>query len=267
MGKKFDFKWLILIIVSVAVVGALLLMNPLVLPKNITYALSTDSFNLLALSFTQFLLLLGTGLFLLYRWRTTGKNNKTTLSWGVAFTVASLIVIESVLPSLNIILKGEVFLKIFALVRITHIIFLAGMYYGLALMMTSSKRIQIIPAVMIILVSLAWFIYGLFIVKNVAVTMTGFLYFISIPLTAVIAYMFLWYGNNNSMASFKLIGFGFMTLTLIFLSWPLTFNAATDPPSATPLWTFGYHLFNILSLLPIFIGFILIPYEKGDRTP
>ncbi len=258
--NKLNFGWIISIIAVVIIVGLILLIKKLQLPKNITHIFSANSSSLLALFIEQLFLLLGTGMLLISRWNASGRKNKTTFVWGLSFAIGSFTSLPLLLMALNVKVSNLVFVS----ARLSHIIFLTGLYYGLSLIFTNSKKIQVIPSFVMLAVSLLWLVYGIFVLKNIIITMLVFIYFIFLPVMAAVAYLFFWYGNKKQMSSFKLIGFGLGMITFLLLFWPVTLDATTVPASTTPLWLFFGHMFIYFGLLPMFLGFVLLQYQKRN---
>ncbi|MFC1666182.1 hypothetical protein ACFLZF_00505, partial [Nanoarchaeota archaeon] len=243
--------FLIPILIMILIVGAFLvsqvpeLPGPKVLEK---------SYVLFGLSLNTVILLFAISFVLLSRYMDGG--DKTTLVWGLSFLISSITFIALALRSLGFSWANESTPFLFFIYRNVMILWVAGIYYGLSLVMVKSKKLQIIPSFIILIVGYLWFIYGLFFIKDIEYTMYGFLYFLFIPLCISLSYLFYKQGKREQAKSMKFISLGFLITGLMYMTWAPWHNNF-----------FYYNCFFIytLGLVFIFVGIFGLPYERVSR--
>ncbi len=223
-------------------------------------------FYLFGLSLQALVILWAISFYLLYRWWRGGRQNKVNLIMGLSFLVYSWVFIGTLLQSFVNPENGELLFFFadlndpfwFFVFRQAHIWWAAGMWYACSLLLTTDRRLQILPSLGIIMVYYAWFVYGLLILKDTLVTMYGFLFLAWIPVNFVIAYMFFLYGRQSDLVSPKFLAAGFVTLGVIYGTW------GPWRESGIYMYFIMFYIF-ILTLMVIFVGFFLIPWEREAK--
>ncbi|MFX1518389.1 MAG: hypothetical protein ACFFCD_00480 [Promethearchaeota archaeon] len=214
-----------------------------------------STFFLFGLSLDTVILLWGIGLFLMYRWYYTGMKSASTLSWGLSFLVYSLVFIGLCLQALGVGWANSNDPVIFFAFRNVMILWAAGMWLGISSILTEKKIIRFGLSGLIIVASYIWFAYGLLILGDVEYTMYGFLFAVWIPICITVGYAFYLYGSNTGLSSPKFLTVGFIFLAITYMAW-----APWHFPDVSYIYFIWFFLFEI-SLVPILIGFILLPYQ------
>ncbi len=194
-------------------------------------------------------------IFLLYRWKVTGKSNVSTLTWGVAFLLYGITFIGMLLDSLGFPWANNKDPTIFFGFRQFMILWVALMYYGISTILTDSKRARLVPALVMLGFGYAWFAIGLFGMKDIEFTMYVFLYSLWTPLCATVAYSFLLYGRQAQLVSPKILTGGFALVGITYLAWaPWHFGPVIY------IYFIWFALFDV-ALAFIMLGYIVLPYE------
>jgi hypothetical protein len=215
-----------------------------------------DSFFLFGLGMNTTILILSIGLYLIYRWIRGKKRNQSQLSWGICWILYSWTFIAHIIRALGGTWANENNSPAnFLLFRFVMIIFAAGMYYGISMILTQNKKKQIYPTIAILGASTVWFLIGLFVINSIETMMYGFLYFIWCPILFTLAYTFFLYGRDAKLRSPYLISLGFLVMSISYLAWaPWHFN------DVIYLYFIWYFVFQI-SLVPILLGYVLLTSE------
>ncbi len=198
-------------------------------------------------------------IFLLYRWKVTGKTNASTLAWGVAFLLYGITFIGMLLDSLGFTWANNKDPIIFFGFRQFMILWVALMYYGISRILTDNKRARLVPALVMLGFGYALFATCLLGMKDVPNiinnTMYVFLYSLWTPLCATVAYSFLLYGRQAQLASPKILTGGFALLGITYLAW-----APWHFASVIYIYFIWFALFDV-SLAFIMLGYVVLPYE------
>lgn len=215
-----------------------------------------NTYPLFGLSLISFVILISISLYLIYRWNIMGRINPTNLIWGVSFFLYSLLFLGLMLQALGFSYANMKLPKFFFIWRQFQILWAAGMYYGVVKIITKNKLVQRVPTMLIIFFGYLWFIYGLFL-SNVDVPieymMYGFLHFIWIPINVLIAYLFILFARKSKLKSPHFLSIGFSGIAATYMLWA--------PWHLTKFYFVCFSLF-ILSLIPLLIGFLMIPLER-----
>jgi hypothetical protein len=200
------------------------------------------------------------GIYLMNRWRITGKSNKSTFYWGIAFLIYGILFIGVMFQALGYSWANMNQPVYFFIFRQFMIIWAALMYYGMATIIIQSKKYQIIPTIAILVFGYIIFYLGLFVFNSVEFTMYIFLYTIWTPICLILAYMFYLYGKAYNIVSPKISTLGFVLCAITYCFWaPFHFSTVVY------IYYIWFSIFNI-SLAIIFIGFILLPYEIDKKV-
>jgi hypothetical protein len=249
-GILMGFEKLIGLMICVFALGILAVVftpqwgGPVVLEK---------TFALFGLSLLSVVLLLWISGFLYRRWIITGRKNKTTRLWAIGFALFSVIFIGLIFQSFGVSWANMNVPIIFFIFRQFMILALIPIYLGIVRIVTESKFFRLYLPSFMFLVSYIWFIYGLFILKNIEVTMYGFLLFAFVPITFLIAYFFFEFGQRENIFAMKLISFGFAFMGLTYIGWA--------PWHGNYFYYIMFFLF-VLSLVIILMGFVYLSLSK-----
>jgi signal transduction histidine kinase len=203
---------------------------------------------------------------LLARWVYWGKMHGTyQLIWGLSFIAFSSVPAGLLLEALGFEFADLQNPLIFFIYRQGMIVWAMGMWYGLVEVVlvyhTHRKYFQFIPTIIIGIESELIFMFGLFIIQNIELTMYAFLFLIFIPVSFSISYLwFLYYKKNTLQGQNKnavlLLWFGFFWMGICYAAWgPWHFSELRY------IYFVWYGLF-LLSLIAIFIGFLLLQYAQ-----
>jgi len=214
------------------------------------------TYPLFGLSLISFVILIFISVYILHRWNITGRVNVTNLVWGVSFFLYSLLFLGLMLQALGFPYANMKLPKFFFIWRQFQILWAAGMYYGTTKIITKNSLVQKIPTMLIVFFGYLWFIYGLFF-SNVSVPieymMYGFLHFIWIPINALLAYLFILFAKKSKLKSPYFLSMGFSGIAITYMMWA--------PWHLTKFYFVCFSLFT-LSLVPLLIGFLMIPLER-----
>jgi len=210
-------------------------------------------------------------IYLLARWYRTGRKNHSNLFFGLSFLIYSWLFIGMLLSSfLNS--NGQLLFAIadtrevvpFFFWRQSMIIWAAGMWYGISLLLTDRKSLQIVPTLLTLIIFYGWFIYGLFVLRDVTQTMYGFLFLCFIPVCSTISYMFYLYSKKSGLVAPRYLAVGFAFLSAIYAAWgPWHYTDHEIYGNGLFMYYILFFLF-VISLVIIYIGFMLIPWEQDS---
>ncbi|TFF90603.1 MAG: hypothetical protein EU548_02180 [Promethearchaeota archaeon] len=244
----------ILGMVILAIFSAFILIN---FPKGAPFEPLEDTFYLFGLGLNSTILILSIGFYLLYRWLKGKRQNTPQLVWGICWVFYSWTFIIHIFRALGFYWANQTSIPAyFFLYRWVMVLFISGMYYGIATILTENKKLRIIPTILIFGIGISWFLIGLFVFGSPEFMMYGYLYCIWSPILFSIAYTFYLYGRNAKMRSPYLIALGFLGVGITYLAWaPWHFS------DVIYLYFIWYFLFQ-LSLVPILLGFVLLTVES-----
>jgi len=252
MLKELKKHWMV--ILSLAVVYLLGILTVIYKPQFSEYKPLEELFWLFGLSLNSTILLIAIGGFLICRW--AKKKNTTNLIWGVSFLLYSIVFVGLMLQAHGVAWANQKLPHIFFAFRQFMILWAAGMTYGLLKIFTNNKKFQIALPALIVLAGYSWFWYGLMKVADIEYTMYGFLFGIFIPVAVFLAYLFWRFAHQNKLISLKFVAGGFLGIALTYGLW-----APWHLTKVYALCFFGYEL----SLVPLLIGFILLPWEQKSK--
>ncbi len=202
------------------------------------------------------------GAFLIYRWNQGGRTNISLLVWGIGFFIYSITFIAHIFKGWGYPWANEnASSELFFLWRFGMIIWAGASLYGILRIITEKKLLQIVPPVVAMGTSFAWFYYGLFVVEtanNIEWMMYGFLFAIWIPICFSISYIFLIYGRKANISGPKILFLGYLGLTITYMGW-----APWHFANVVYFYFVWYFLF-LLSLVPILIGFMMLSKETSE---
>lgn len=245
-----------IILVSIIVLDGLVIAYRPALPG---FEPLKSTFFLFGLSLQAIVLIYAIGFFLLYRWFKTGRKVESTLLWAIAFLCYGFVFIGLLLQSLGFAWANSNVPSLFFAYRNVMIIWVSLMYIGIAQVLTNSRKIQLIPAIIFIILGYIWFVVGLFGLADIEYTMYVFLYTLWTPLCVTITYCFVLYGREARLASPKIIAIGFGLLGVTYLAW-----SPWHLPDVSYIYLIWFSIFNI-SLVFILLGYALLPYETAAK--
>ena len=218
-----------------------------------------SSFFLFGLGLNSTILLWCIAGYLLLRWIRTKRKNTSLFIWSISFFIYSITFVAHIFRALGFPFANENSSPLlFFLWRWGMPFFSAGILYGILMILTENKKLQIIPSVLVLFIGFLTLILGLFIIPSenpIEVTMYLFLQTIWIPICFTMAYIFAYYGYKAKQIGPKLVGLGFFILMVSYHGWtPWHFQ---DVMYIYFIW---YFLF-LLSLTPILLGFVLMSVE------
>ncbi|MFH0962195.1 MAG: hypothetical protein V1820_05945 [archaeon] len=207
------------------------------------------TFWLFGLSLQATVIILWIGGYLLYRWNLGKRKNSTQLVWGVSFLLYSVVFIGMALQALGFGFADAKLPWIFFVYRQFMILWLAGIYWGLAgIVFAKENRLaRILPTAAILLIGYGIFANGLFIVKDVEYTMYSFLYLLFVPVCFILSRIFWKYAQLASATFARYLSIGFAGIGITYLAW-----APWHKTTFYFVWFFLY----VLSLIPLLVGFL-----------
>lgn len=243
----------VLVIVIVAVIGTFGLLNPVTLPNPLG-TMSDTNIMLLGLSMVSLFLLWGVGIYLLYRWVQTGQRVSSTLFWALAFLIYGILFIALGAQAFGLAWADMSIPVIFFVFRQVMIWFLAFLWLGIAMRLTDKTLLRLIPAILIVVVSYAWFVWCLlyavhFVASVNEYIMYGFTFGVLIPVTFTLAYSFVLYGRTGGINAPYYLAAGFAGLGATYGTWA--------PWHLTTFYFICYFLF-VSSVILIAIGFLML---------
>ncbi|MGQ4874653.1 MAG: hypothetical protein ACP6IY_11345 [Promethearchaeia archaeon] len=254
------FKNNILYFIGLLILGIVSAYIIIVQPHGAPFPLLQNTFFLFGLGLNTTILLWSIGLYLLTRWRKTGKENDSLFIWGFSFLIYSITFIAHIFRALGIEQANENFSVIhFFFYRYGMIIWASGIILGLLKIFFEKPIHYIAPSLAILIIGTIFFILGLFILpfdSPIESTMYLFLFIIWIPICFTMAYIFYLYGSKFEKKGPKITSLGFIGLMITYMAWA-PFHFA----DVVYLYFVWYFLF-MLSLIPILIGFIVLSLES-----
>lgn len=210
------------------------------------------TYTLFSFSVQGTLLLYAIGGFLLHRWLATGRQNTSTLCFGIAFCVYGVLLVGLVCQALGFPWADMTDPALFFAWRHVMILWAALMYHGLARIVTKNRKIRVYPAVAIVASGYAIFVWGLLFVGDIELMMYAFLYSVWSPVCFLLVYLFWLFSKKVGISAPKIIAVGFVCLSTTYLFWA--------PTHGTYNYWLIYALFNVSNAL-ILIGFVILPYQ------
>ncbi|MFX0123238.1 MAG: hypothetical protein ACFFAE_06330 [Candidatus Hodarchaeota archaeon] len=230
--------WLPLVGIIYALMATVTLtqFNSILIPE---LNLSTIHFTL---SLSALLVLVVIGFYLL-------SNHYETI-WGFSFLLYAFSFLGIFLRMFDLPLTDINNPLIFHIWLLPLVLVTAGVWIGTSRLYLEDKMVNYLPALLILLAGESWFLVGLFILNNVTLTISGFLYGLFIPVAIFFIYSWLRFAKTSTYISPWFLVIGFLLMALTYLFW--------NPwMSSGQLYNIFFILFNI-SLLIIFGGFFTL---------
>lgn len=249
-----------LYIIGLIIVGIFSTYVLIFLPHGLPVPVLQTTFYLFGLALNTLVLIYSISAFLLYRWFKTGRDNPSLLIWSISFIIYSITFVAHIFRAFGFADANENLSPAhFFAYRWGMIVWAAGMIYGLLMVISDNKKLQLIPSAATLIIGLMWLVIGLFILpydNPIESTMYLFLYTIWIPICLTMSYIFAYYGVKGKKIGPKYISLGFLGLMISYMGWaPWHF---TDVIYLYFIWYFIF----LLSLTPILIGFIVMAAEE-----
>lgn len=257
MEKKWIYYIFCLIILGIIDIFVLI-----TLPHGEPFPALEKTFFLFGLGLNSTTLILTISLYLFYRYLKGGRKNISLLIWAFSFLIYSITFIAHIFRALGYPNANEnVSVGNFFLLRFGMILWATGILYGLLLIITENKKFQRVPALIVLISGFLIFILGLFIIPSenpIETTMYFFLFTIWVPICFTMAYIFFYVGNMSHQNGPKIIALGFIGLMVSYMAW-----APWHYSDVSYLYFVWYFIFQ-LSLVPIFLGFVLMTKETKE---
>lgn len=222
-----------------------------------------DTFYQFGPAFVAFILLLIIGGYLIYRNYfkplTLKGDVHHQVIWGISFLIYAITFLGLCLETLAFLFADMSDPILFFIWRTPMIIFVCGIWIGTSQLFTDNRKIIYSFAFFIFFFGEILFFIGLVILKNIELTMFGFLYLEFIPMAFILAYLWYYYGKGSTLSSPKVLALGFFLLGLVYATW--------SPWHFEDLKYIYYTLFSIynLALTMILVGFYALPKETLAR--
>ena len=196
---------------------------------------------------TTFLVLLSISGTLFYNWG-NHRDNKTLFVWGLAFLAHAF-------PFLIGIFDYS--LTLFAF-RFGLIAWVAGMYLGIALILSKKVSIEYLPTAGLLAVAGLWVILDIIAYEFIFSVFSIFVFFhlILAPILAVVTYSFYTYSIKSKLSFPRWLAFGFTLLTVAFFIIPIT-----QPIELMKSWAVLY----LIALGIVFYGFCIMNKELNNK--
>ena len=234
------------------------------------------SFSQFGLGIQSVFFLLLIAFYLLNRWKKSEYTNTSNLVFGLSFLAYTWLFIFIILSAFKDPSNSNIYIFSFANIdnnitdffisREAQIIWTSGMLLGILFQLTSDKKMQLIPPILIFLITNAWFIFKLYLLpeetapETIVATMYVYLFICFIPVCLLIGYLFYTLGTKYKLLSPRFLGVGFYWLAFTYVGWGLW------RISGLYMYIVMFFLF-VIALVLILIGFILTPWEqKANRS-
>ena len=218
----------------------------------------TTTYDLFGASLTGFLLLFIIGSYLLFRYFSKARPLEQApfqLIWGSSFLIYSITLLGLVLQALGFEFADMTDPWIFLIWRTPMIIWVAGMWIGATKLYTDCPKCTYLAAFVIFLLGELWFFIGLILIRDIELTMYGFLYWIFVPMAFILAIFWYHYGKGAELHSPKVISAGFTLFGIAYLAWaPWHFDELKY------IWFVWFNVF-LVSLAILLTGFYALPKE------
>lgn len=253
-------SWLIILLVVLYILSYFTVTRN---PRGFEIPALKESYILFAPSFASLILIYYIGFYLLYRYhlKPISRNERLyQLSWGVSFLVYGLLFIGLSFQAFGFKFADMTKPEIFFIWRLPMIFWVSGMWIGTASLFTDNRKLIFSSGIFIDVTGLAWFVYGLLIIKNIEQTMYGFLFWLFIPMCFIIAYIWWQYSRDMHVTSALMIAIGFGLMGISYAAWaPWHFS------DLLYIYFIFYQLF-IVSISFILAGFFALPKELLSRS-
>lgn len=232
--------WLPLVGLVYASVAAIILTqySSLLIPE---LNISTVQFSL---SLSALLILLAISLHLF--------SNQYRTVWGVSFLLFAFSFLGLCLRIFNLPLTDINNPLIFHIWLLPIVLFTSGVWIGTSGLLIEDNKVNYLPAFLIVVTGESWFLIGLFILKDVPLTVFGLIYGLFIPVALFFIYNWTRLAKTSIFTSPWFLAFGFLLMIATFFLWNPWMSS--DP---IQLHSMFFLLFNI-SLAVIFGGFFTL---------
>lgn len=251
-------------LIIITIIYAFTTIIVLAAPKGFPIPELETSYNLFGPSLAALILLLLIGSYQIYRYFTKSPPQQNTpfqVIWGISFYIYAITMLGLCLEALAFEFADMTEPILFLVWRSPMIFWVAGMWLAITTLMTNDKRVQIIPMLLIIILGELWFFLGLIIVKDIELTMYGFLYWEFIPMALILALIWYHYGKTSTLSSPLVIASGFTLFGLVYLAWaPWHFS------DVRYMWFIWFNVY-LISLALIFGGLYAFPKEILAKFP
>ncbi len=213
------------------------------------------NFMLFGFALIPYLLTLTIGIFLIVRYAL--YKAKINFSWGLAFLFYSFTFLVILLSSFFEAFGDLTRIDVFLIKRYPMVIFLTGMTYSISLIYSEKKTFANLVSLFVFWISTFWILIGLFYLKNIELTIFGFVYFIFLPVLLFLAYTLYNVAVRDGLVSVKLVSAGLYGICF-------TYGVGSFFRSC-PL----YYIFLstiAFSLIAILVGLCMLVFEKEKYT-
>ena len=245
-------------IVILALIYMLTTFIVIVKPRGFAVPEITDSSALFGPALAGFILLLIISGYLLYRYFTKASPLEQApfqLIWGASFLIYSLTLLGLALQAWGFDFADMTDPAIFLVWRSPMIIWVAGIWIGVAKLFVDDSRQIYIPAFLIVIFGELWFFFSLLVLQDIEFAMYGFLYWLFVPMAFVLALLWRQYGKKAYLSSPNVIASGFVLFGIVYLAWaPWHFDELNY------IWLVWFNLY-LVSLAIILTGFYALPKE------
>ncbi|MFX0123236.1 MAG: hypothetical protein ACFFAE_06320 [Candidatus Hodarchaeota archaeon] len=245
-------------IVIIAIIYIVTTLIVVAKPKGFAIEEIEITYDLFGTSLTGFILILIIGGYLLFRYFSRARPLEQApfqLIWGLSFLIYSITLLGLVLQAWGFDFADMTDPVIFLVWRTPMILWVAGMWIGVTSLHTDSPQITYLSALLIFLLGESWFFIGLILLRDIELTMYGFLYWEFVPMAFILAILWYNYGKGAGLHSPKVISAGFTLFGIAYLAWaPWHFE------DLQYVWFIWFNVY-LVSLAILLTGFYALPKE------
>ncbi|MHA2202729.1 MAG: hypothetical protein ACW991_03490, partial [Candidatus Hodarchaeales archaeon] len=139
------------------------------------------------------------------------------------------------------------------------VIFTSGVWIGTSKLLLEDRRVNYLPAFLILLIGESWFLIGLFVFKDVTLTIFGLIYGLFIPVALFFAYSWYRLAKTSIFVSPWFLALGFLLMAVMYFLWNPWMSSDLDQ-----LYSFFFTIFNV-SLLIILGGFFTLTKDLTEN--
>ena len=227
--------WVLLLGVLYIIIATLVLATP----NGFPVPQFDNNFIQFGLSIIAFFLLLTISVHLL--------NNDYQLVWGLSFLIYSITFVGLSLEALGYADMSNPIVFLFW--RLPMIVFVSGMWIGVSKLFRENKEVVYLPALLILVLGISWFFFGLVVLSNIELTIYGFLYGLFVPMTIILAYVWSRFNRDTTFSSPWLVALGFLLIGIVYSLW-----IPWQVENLSPIYYIVFTLFNV-ALFLILRGF------------
>ncbi|UCE12543.1 MAG: hypothetical protein JSV04_10140 [Candidatus Heimdallarchaeota archaeon] len=227
-------------------------------PKGFAIPEISTTYDLFGTSLTGFILLLLISGYLLSSYFSGARPLEKApfqLIWGASFLIYSITLLGLLLQAWGFEFADMTDPIFFLIWRTPMILWVAGMWIGVTELHTDSPKITYLAALVIFLLGESWFFIGLILLRDIELTMYGFLYWEFVPMAFILALLWYNYGKSANLHSPRVISAGFTLFGIAYLAWaPWHFDELKY------VWFIWFNLY-LVSLAILLTGFYALPKE------